>query len=93
MKQERISVALPAELLEAIENKAKADGVTRQQLLVALLDLGLNRSTYPDRGNVIGVLTSIGLLRRIEGKDSTWARDQLREALWQHLLALVSSKT
>ncbi len=75
-------------MVKLIDEKAKNDGLTRQQLLAALIDLGLNRkSTGPDSG-VIGAQRTIALLQSTEAVDVAWSYRHLRSALFKHLAAL-----
>ena len=90
-----VAARLPVELVDRIDAKAKAEGLTRQQLLAALIDLGLRGSLFgAQSGDVIGPLVAIRLLRECEsgGHDSHSRYTLLRKALWQHLSALIGSQ-
>lgn len=91
MSQKRVSITMPAEFLAEIEKRAKAENITRQQLLLALLDLGLGRPRQTP--GTLGPLAVIGLLRRVQdSNNSSWQYQQLREALWAHLRSLCGGK-
>lgn len=92
MSQSRTMVVrLPASLADRIDAKAKSEGMSRQQLLAALVDLGLDRSAVA--ASSPGLLTlSIALeaLRVCDGENGWTTGSRLKALLWKHVGALVS---
>jgi hypothetical protein len=90
MNAKRVSVTLPSEILSRIDEKAKSEGMTRQQLIAALIDLGLYGRVKADPGKILGPLETTKALRHVQGADSGYAYRHLRHLLWEHLDALIS---
>lgn len=93
MRFRRLSVTLPEELATRIDEKAKKEGMTRQQLLAAVVDLGLRGSALQSPKNgAIGALKATDLIEacaRNQGTDVSWCYRHLRDAMFEHLRALV----
>lgn len=83
-------VRLPEPLAARIDAKAKAEGMTRQQLLAALVDLGLDRSAVA--ASAPGLLTAsvtLAALNACDGESGWTTGGRLKGLLWKHLAALV----
>jgi len=95
-KFKRVSVTLPVELLARIDEQSSKNGMTRQQTLAALVDMGLRGAIWPNAKavGVIGPLEAITLVRKAQANsgDFPWAYRLLRDAIYDHLTALVGGQ-
>jgi hypothetical protein len=84
-------VRLPEAMAARIDAKAKAEGMTRQQLLASLVDLGLDRAAVS--ASAPGLLTASVALKALndcDGENSWNTGTRLKSLLWKHLSAMLS---
>lgn len=84
-------VRLREPLASRIDAKAKAEGMTRQQLLAALIDLGLDRAAVSASApGLLTVSATIEAIRACDGENSWNTGGRLKALLWKHVAALVN---